>query len=305
MDAQRKALARKFFKLLVYQADGSRFEDVFTSIMNYCESGFQQIKPWGNIGDRKNDGYIKESGTFFQVYAPEDVTRDYPTAVKKAKDDFSLLLSQWEGIKEYYFVLNDKFKGVNADCEQALSLIVKKYKLRGGGLLTPKVLENKLFELSEDQIMSVVGFLPSEEIIQHIDFSILSEVIGFIMGLQIDLVITKIEFPNWDRKIAFNKLSPKTNFYLNLGSQNIGALNTFLGSDPFLAEALQEKISGIYQKVKEMEIESSDEYSGDYIFWTVIDECCPKKEVRYQHAVMTIIAKYFESCDVFEIHPTD
>jgi phage-related protein len=27
--------------------------------MNYAEPDFKQIKPWGNIGDRKNDGYIR------------------------------------------------------------------------------------------------------------------------------------------------------------------------------------------------------------------------------------------------------
>jgi hypothetical protein len=55
MNNQKKALARKLFKLKIHEANGQAFEDIFTAIMNYVESDFQSIKPWGNIGDRKND----------------------------------------------------------------------------------------------------------------------------------------------------------------------------------------------------------------------------------------------------------
>ena len=59
MTSDEKTIARKLFKLLIYEADGTGFEKLFTSIMNYAEPKFSQVKPWGNIGDRKNDGYIE------------------------------------------------------------------------------------------------------------------------------------------------------------------------------------------------------------------------------------------------------
>ena len=58
MNSQEKALARNNFKLKIHEANGQVFEDIFTAIMNYIDTDFQSIKPWGNIGDRKNDGYI-------------------------------------------------------------------------------------------------------------------------------------------------------------------------------------------------------------------------------------------------------
>ena len=59
MNPQEKSLARQLFQNKLLKADGQAFEDIFTAIMNYAEPDFQQINPWGNIGDRKNDGYIK------------------------------------------------------------------------------------------------------------------------------------------------------------------------------------------------------------------------------------------------------
>ena len=93
MNAEEKTLARKLFKLKVHEANGQAFEDMFVAIMTYAESDFQPIKPWGNIGDRKNDGYIKSKGVFFQVFSPEDITKTYVKVIQKLKNDFNGLLA--------------------------------------------------------------------------------------------------------------------------------------------------------------------------------------------------------------------
>ena len=99
MNVQEKAIARKLFQNRILKSDGQAFEDIFTEVMNYSERDFQSIKPWGNIGDRKNDGYIKTKGIFYQVYAPEDIWKSYLDAIKKLKTDFQGLLRQWSPVK--------------------------------------------------------------------------------------------------------------------------------------------------------------------------------------------------------------
>ena len=64
MNIDEKTIARHLFQNKIYKADGLKFEDIFSAIMNYAEPNFQQIKPWGTIGDRKNDGYIRTKGIF-------------------------------------------------------------------------------------------------------------------------------------------------------------------------------------------------------------------------------------------------
>ncbi|MGB7001064.1 MAG: hypothetical protein WBE22_03490 [Halobacteriota archaeon] len=81
MNVQEKTFARQLFQNKILKADGQIFEDIFSAVMNYAETDFQQIKSWGNIGDRKNDGYIKTKGIFYQVYAPEDIRKSYTNVV--------------------------------------------------------------------------------------------------------------------------------------------------------------------------------------------------------------------------------
>jgi hypothetical protein len=293
MNIEEKTLARIFFQNKIRKSDGNEFEDLFSQIMNYAEPDFEQIKPWGNIGDRKNDGFIRSKGVFFQVYAPEDISKSYPDAITKLERDFNGLQNHWDPINEFYFVVNDKYKGVNADANQKIATIVNDNSLQKGKILTAKDLEKIVFSLNDDLIITVVGFLPNLVNVSKLDFSVLTQVIGYIMELPIQQSMGEIKFPDWDEKIAFNKLNNFTKNYLDNGSFNLGALNEFLSNENFLAEELQKKLIGIYEELK-------IELSGDNLFWDIVYKCIPKNENAYLASIITIMAKYFESCDIFE-----
>ena len=270
------------------------FERLFTSIMDYAEPDFLQIKPWGNIGDRKNDGYIKSKGVFYQVFAPEDIRLKYPEAVSKLKDDFAGLLSQWSPVNEFYFVINDKYKGVNADVEIMLNQIITANNLVNGGVIIAKDLENKLFSLTDDQIQTIIGHIPDPARVQ-LNYSVLNEVIKYIMHLSLDLPLPPdIKMPDWDQKIQFNQLSKATATYLNNGYLQVNSLQKYLNDNSnFLADALRDKMNEIY-------ISEKKTFSGDELFWAIVKKASPVNKVTYQSAVIVIMAKYFEACDIFE-----
>ncbi|MBU5344076.1 ABC-three component system protein [Caldifermentibacillus hisashii] len=295
MNSQEKMLLRIMFKNKIYKSDGQAFEDLFTSVMNYAEIGFQSIKPWGNIGDRKNDGYVKRTGTYYQVFAPEEIEKSYPSSVKKLHTDFKGLIDQWSPVNSFYFVINDKYKGVHADVEQKIQRIKEDYGLKDAAILTAKDIENKLFELEEDQIFSIVGLLPDPANIKNIDYSILNEVIGHIMGLPIQPNVDgKIILPDWDKKIKFNKLSDMVAGYLNTASYQQKNLETYLSDNGnFVADVLRDKINEVYLQEKEKS-------SGDQLFMSMVEQLSPKQTQPYQNTVIIIMAKYFEACDIFE-----
>lgn len=41
-------------------------------------------------------------------------------------------------------------------------------------------------------------------------------------------------------------------------------------------------------------------YTVDELFWKIVDKASPKSKPGYQSAVIVIMSKYFESCDIFE-----
>ncbi len=295
MNLQERTIARHLFQNKLYKADGQAFEDIFTSIMNYAEVDFQSIKPWGNIGDRKNDGYIKTKGIFYQVFAPEDIRKSYTNVIDKLKTDFDGLKSQWKPIHEFYFVVNDKYKGVNADCEITIQEIKETHNLNNAGFLTAKDMENKLFTLEDDQMFSITGFIPDPAKIKQLDYSILNEVVGYIMQLPLSKGDkAKIALPDWDEKIKFNNLSEPTAHLLNNGYFQLHALDEYLSNNSdFLADSLRDKMNEIYSQEK-------DKNNGDDLFWVIVNSTSPKAEQMYQTSVIVIMSKYFESCDVFE-----
>jgi len=295
MNSQEKSLARQLFQNKIFRADGQIFEDIFTAIMNYAEADFRSIKPWGNIGDRKNDGYIKNKGKFYQVYAPEDIRKSYTDAVNKLKTDFAGLKSHWNPVNEFYFVINDKYKGVNADCEQTIQEIKEKHHLNNAGFLTAKDLENILFNLDDDQIFLISGNIPNPAAIKQLDYSILNEVIGHIMQLPLNQGDeSKIVSPDWDKKIKFNNLSEPVANLLNNGYFQLHSLNEYLSNDSdFLADSLRDKMNEIYFQGKNINC-------GDNLFWAIVNCASPKAKQMYQASVIVIMSKYFETCDIFE-----
>ena len=295
MHVQERTIARHLFQNRIFKADGQIFEDIFSAIMNYAETDFQQIKPWGNIGDRKNDGYIKTKGIFYQVYAPEDIRKSYTNVVSKLKKDFDGLKAQWSPVNEFYFVVNDKYKGVNADCEKIIQEMKISHNLNNAGFLTAKHLENILFELEDDQIYSITGLIPDPANIKQLDFSILNEVIGHIMQLPLnDGDKPKNVLPNWNEKIKLNVLSEFVSQLLINGCFQSHSLAEYLkNNSDFLADSLRDKMNEIYSQEKENK-------SGDELFWAIVNSASPKAEHMYQTSVIVIMSKYFETCDIFE-----
>lgn len=151
---------RNKFKLVVYQSDGKQFEDLFIKIMTYRDSDFRAIRPHGNIGDRGNDGWVARTGTYYQVYAPEELFTNTENAQKKVKADFKKLKEYWNEISvinNFYFVVNDKFQGVSPHIHNTLNDIKNNNSLSSCGVFDSRSLENELFCLSNDLICNILG----------------------------------------------------------------------------------------------------------------------------------------------------
>lgn len=151
---------RDQFKLKVYQYNAAQYEDFFNNIMKASIEGFQSVKPHGNIGDRGNDGWVYSTGTYYQVYAPEELFKNTKEAIIKVKNDFEKLKQYWDGIsriRSFYFVINDKFHGVSPHIFNTLEELKIDHGLENTGVFSVSELEKYLFMLPQDSICSLLG----------------------------------------------------------------------------------------------------------------------------------------------------
>lgn len=294
MTRDERTISRILFKNKVHEADGQKFEDLFSAIMNYKEPDFTQIKPWGNIGDRKNDGCILSKGIYFQVHAPEDVKKSYHEIIKKIQTDFSGLQSHWGNIQEFYYVLNDKYQGVHPDALQLLETIKQSNTLKECKFIVAKDLENILYSLDDDQIMAIAGNIPDPANLTSLDYGILNEILEHLKGKSLNNSIEKIVAPNWDEKIKFNNLTINESIRLTNGYFQLGTLSEYLkNNSDFTAQELQNKVSAMYQEL-------AKSYSGSELFWELVSDISPRSSAEYQASSIVIMSMYFETCDIFE-----
>ena len=291
-----KYIARCFFKLKIHESNGAAFETLFTAIMSYAEPEFRQIKPWGSIGDRKNDGYIASRGIFYQVYAPEKPEESYPKVIEKLGADFNGLVKQWPNVHEFYFVFNDKYLGINPDASATIDAIGGQYNLKKTGFILASHLEDVLFGLSDDQIQMIVGGIPDPAKLHTINYSIINEIIEKIKNFPCEDDDSNLIVPDWEKKIVFNNLSASVGMRLGNGSLFLGKLNEYLNNQSkFTADDIRSRLRELYNTEKKHQ-----HYQGDVLFWRMVKLLVPQNTKEFQEAAIVILAKYFETCDVFE-----
>lgn len=158
--------SRDRLELKILKLEGNAFEDFFSEVMQLAYRNFRPVKAHGRHGDKGNDGWQKGSGTYYQVFAPEDLKKSTPRAIDKLKGDFDKLVEYWESIspiKAYYFVVNDKYRGLPPEIEKAMSELQDDYPNVKIDLFTASDLEDVVWSLRSHEIESVLGVSASDD----------------------------------------------------------------------------------------------------------------------------------------------
>lgn len=316
MSPEQKLIARKMFRLCVHEAKGAEFQDLFEKVMQYRYPDFVPIKPYGNVGDRKNDGYIPNKGRYFQVYAPENPKsrRTIATAAKKAAEDFSGLLEHWNEsttIIDYRFVFNDEFRGSPPPLEDALAKIRKDHSVKAKVFLA-KDLENEALLLDPDQLMDVIEApIPVAGALDSVDFSVLRDVIIHVLDQKLPLTPDIVgNAPDFDEKIQFNGLSRGVAGVLTGASYQIEAVTDYFSKNStFARQQLRDHLNSMYENSRSRFTEPAIEESeaSDLVFFDLLQRMMPplrdaaiQQMSSVQDAALVVMAYYFEACDIFE-----
>lgn len=282
------------FENAFLRAKGAAFQTFFEQLMGLAyKADFMACRPWGNQGDRKNDGYLKSERRLFQVYAPNEM--DGVKAKSKIAEDF-------EGAKEHWTTHFDSWVFVH-NATDGLPPHVQKLLLdfeaaNHGIRLEPWCLEELRLvfrKLTDDDKSSWFGLAPTEETKISLGFADLQVVLERIAALPAPAMTDVKDVPTG--KIEANALSEAVARLLKEGMIKSPLVADFLSQshDETLGERLAEAFKAEYQRLR-------DDHAPNQIFaelqsWAGGDH---RGAPEHELAVLTVIAYYFERCDIFE-----
>ena len=302
MDRNTRYIARLIFQNRIYACDGNAFESFFTQVMQCHNPNFRQVKPQGQYGDRKNDGFDSTTGTYYQVYAPEDIRIKEKDTIEKLVADFTGLYSYWQSItpiRFYFYTVNDKYRGVYASLYDELQKIRNQYPEIVADSFLSKNLEDIFLRLDQTAIDSIIGIVPSPDDIS-VEYGVMKNVVDYLLKVETNPQQEIIPInPDFDNKISFNKLSEQVAAYLKSHRINEYAINDFfeLNSD-FAKNELRNVFNGLYSEALSIIPDSEDK--NDKVFFYIYEKSYPKHSVAVDAAIFALMAYYFEYCDIFE-----
>ena len=282
------------FENAFLRAKGYEFQTFFERLMCLAyKADFMPCRPWGNQGDRKNDGFLKSERRLFQVYAPHEM--DAAKAKAKITEDFVGAKEHWRMHFDAWTFVHNATDGLPPHVQQ---LLLDFEAANPGVELQPWGLDELrlVFRmLSVDDKVTWFGFAPTDETKVKLGFGDLMVVLEKIAALPASPMTDVKDVPAG--KIEANALSEAVAQLLKDGMVKSPLVADFLAQwhDETLGERLAEAFKTKYRQLCEG-------YSPNQIFAELQSWAGGKDRGTPEHelAVLTVIAYYFERCDIFE-----
>ncbi len=119
MDDLQKAYCELKFEVLFRAAKGNAFQTLFERLMGLVHpEDFMACRPWGNRGDRKNDGFLKSERCLFQVYAPNEMKER--AAINKIKEDFEGGKKHWGDYFDKWVFAHNAMNGLPPHVQETI-----------------------------------------------------------------------------------------------------------------------------------------------------------------------------------------
>ncbi len=288
----------KDFRMAFLESKGDGFQRLFERLMSKAHpNDFMACRPWGNIGDRKNDGYLPSARILFQIYAPNELSA--ADAIKKINEDFEGAKEHWEKyFDEWTFVHNapDGRLGPHI-IEELVKLRQDNPKIRIG-LCGYEEMLAKFRQLSLQDLESWFGPSLTMEANVNLGFSDLDVVLTHI---SITSVPTASEVKDVSRgKIEANLLSPVVADFLKIGMQKSPLVAQFFNNwkNPIYGEQIAQAFNSEYVRLRDGVPQlHPDEIFGRLEAWA---GGTANTTPTHKAAVLAVMAYLFDKCEIFE-----
>lgn len=296
---------RLHFKVRLYESDGSAFQRLVSDILHARFEGFVPVAPAGRLGDGGNDGFVPQQGWYFQVYGPQAGSSWRPAAVvRKAREDFAKLRDNYPDLRRYSFVFNDRYLGAPKDLLDALRDLQAQT-----GVPCDVVLGSGLADwfmaLSEDKRQDILRGIPVEPP-EWVDPRAVGEVLSSLADADARFDPARSLAPDFDEKIRFNGLPAFVASRLRAMSYQCGMVEEFLAlRGQHLAQAVAQELRQLYAQSLEKFADDPDDPPALRYVWLIEQlipapaRAHPHSLKAYREAAEVVLAKYFESCDIY------
>lgn len=282
------------FENAFLKAKGNAFQTFFNELMERAyKSDYMPCRPWGKRGDRKNDGFLKSERRLFQVYAPNEMTEK--KAIDKIDEDFEGAKSQWGKHFDKWTFVHNAYDGIPPHVQEKM---LNLEEANPGIKLDPWGLEElrEIFRrLPREDLESWFGYVPNTETKVKMGFEEIRVVLESIGSKKPDSRTPVKQVP--PKKIEANQLSDTIATLLKEGMTKTPLVDDFFCKwhDPTFGERIASAFREKYEILRE-------DLTPNEIFYELQTWVGGSERGTAEHemAVLTVIAYYFESCNIFE-----
>lgn len=296
MDEIQRSFYHRELRIAFLENKGAAFERLFSKIMTHAYSkDFQTVRPYGNQGDLKCDGFLKNKGTVYQCYAPDSII--LAVLLKKIDEDFNGAVAHWgDKMKCWCFVHNDD-RGLPAEAVQKLNDLHSH---------TPSVVVEQMsyaeifaiaIKLPQVYLEDLFGVVPTSRTFDKLNFAALKPV---ILGIQREEPGNGVPVrPPSSTKLQANDLSEDTAILLTAGRRRERLVEQFFEKwpEPEFGEEIAEGFRKRYHELRSVNLTADEIFSCLQDFAGGMDG-----PPTHQSSVLAVLCYFFERCDIFEDH---
>jgi hypothetical protein len=285
------------FRVQCHERKAADFQRFFEDIMVRHDPTFTPVKPHGNQGDWKNDGWIPASGTVFQCYAPEEL--DANQLVKKVRADFDGALAKWTGkMKAWTFVYAAQGK-----LPPFVVSLIEDLRSAHPDLTIDTWNHERLWQivrnLSAEARSAILGAVPSVSEVITTTAEEIHVLLGYLARQQHTPSDSGTQLLDLIPKLDFNQLGVSTRGFIELGLPVAHTVADYLSRhpDPGFSSIISQSLAERYRTLRSEHPADSDHIFYSLIRWT---QAGKPDDLHFFWAAVGIVAHYFELCDIFE-----
>ena len=294
MDEVQEYSYRLKFRLAFRQKKGGEFQNWFAELAARAFGpDFEAVRPYGNRGDLKCDGWRVSTRTVFQCYAPYEMKEKPLNA--KIERDFVGAYEHWGADMAEWTLVHNDGRGLPASSVQLL------HRLRGSHpdvtieVWTEPALQKLADRLPLSDQQALFGFAPSRTGLETLAMADLQPVIHQLQFMDPEPGEEPLKPPSKD-KLEKNRLSPDAAGLLRLGRRKEALVEAWFRKNrrPDLGERIAEAFRRRYAQLNDGNTPADD------VFEHLQQYAGMGGKPARQAAVLAVLSYFFERCDIFD-----